>query len=222
MEDHEIPTLIAQNGYLRGTRWSLTKSRAVIGRDSGCDVVISDTVVSRHHACLYRHNDQWQLEDSSKNGTLLNDRPVTSQVSISDGDIISIATAVRLAFVGSDATVPLLLEDEVSAIGGRLRLDTQGRRVWIDGEEISPPLSVAQYRLLELLYLRSVEVCSRADVIEAVWPDVEGAGVSEQSIDALVRRLRDRLSDIDPDHQYVVTVRGHGFRIDNPEAPTVD
>ena len=32
----------------------------------------------------------------------------------------------------------------------------------------------------------------------------------------LVRRLRDRLAEVDPDQQYIVTVRGHGFRLDNP------
>jgi len=43
-------------------------------------------------------------------------------------------------------------------------------------------------------------------------------GVSQQAIDALVRRLRDRLFELDAEHQYVVTVRGHGFRLDNPRA----
>jgi len=31
-----------------------------------------------------------------------------------------------------------------------------------------------------------------------------------------VRRLRDRLSEIDPSWDYIVTVRGHGLRLDNP------
>ena len=28
-------------------------------------------------------------------------------------------------------------------------------------------------------------------------------------------RLRDRLAEIAPSHQYIITVRGHGFRLDN-------
>ena len=44
------------------------------------------------------------------------------------------------------------------------------------------------------------------------------AGVSEQSIDALVRRLRERLAEVDPEHQYLVTMRGHGFRFENRQA----
>jgi DNA-binding response OmpR family regulator len=49
-----------------------------------------------------------------------------------------------------------------------------------------------------------------------VWPDVESAGVTEQAIDALVRRLRERLAELEPNHQYIITVRGHGFRFENP------
>jgi DNA-binding response OmpR family regulator len=40
--------------------------------------------------------------------------------------------------------------------------------------------------------------------------------VSEQALDALVRRLRDRLAEIDPIHNYIITVRGHGLRLENP------
>jgi hypothetical protein len=58
----------------------------------------------------------------------------------------------------------------------------------------------------------------REEVIGHVWPDAAGAGVSEQAVDALVRRLRDRLAELDPDGAYIVTVRGHGFRLDNPAA----
>ena len=41
------------------------------------------------------------------------------------------------------------------------------------------------------------------------------AGVSDQALDALIRRLRNRLAMIDPNHQYIDTVRGHGVRLDN-------
>ena len=54
-------------------------------------------------------------------------------------------------------------------------------------------------------------------LVEDVWGEEDAIGVSEQALDALVRRLRDRLASIDPGHAYVVTVRGHGLRLDNPE-----
>jgi DNA-binding winged helix-turn-helix (wHTH) protein len=59
-------------------------------------------------------------------------------------------------------------------------------------------------------------VVSRQEVVEKVWPESVAEGVSEQAIDALVRRLRERLAEVDKSHNYVVTVRGHGFRLDNP------
>ena len=58
-------------------------------------------------------------------------------------------------------------------------------------------------------------VYSRDAVVEAVWPEDDRDGISEQAIDALARRLRERLAEVDPDTQYVVTVRGHGFRLEN-------
>ncbi|MCX7854212.1 MAG: helix-turn-helix domain-containing protein, partial [Caldilineales bacterium] len=81
---------------------------------------------------------------------------------------------------------------------------------------LDPPLSVAQYRLLALLMQANGAVIDRDEIVRVVWPDAESAGVSEQAIDALVRRLRERLAELEPHHQYIVTVRGHGFRFENP------
>jgi DNA-binding winged helix-turn-helix (wHTH) protein len=57
---------------------------------------------------------------------------------------------------------------------------------------------------------------SRQELVSTVWGDEQSAGVSDQALDALIRRLRDRIADLDPSHQYIVTVRGHGLRLDNP------
>jgi DNA-binding response OmpR family regulator len=51
-------------------------------------------------------------------------------------------------------------------------------------------------------------------LIEAVWEE-DTRWVTEQAFDALLRRLRDRLNQIDPDYDYIVTVRGHGLRLQN-------
>ncbi len=135
---------------------------------------------------------------------------------LKDGDEIQIALAVKLSFIESEATAPLSFGDIPTGTGtGRLKLDRDARRVFIGEHEIDPPLSLPQYRLLELLLDSNGSIITRDHVIEAVWPEAVGEGVSEQAIDALVRRLRDRIAEIDPVHQYVVTVRGHGFRLDN-------
>jgi FHA domain/Transcriptional regulatory protein, C terminal len=212
-ERSDTPVLIAQDGAQAGQRWPLAKDEMVIGRGGDCDVLINDKTVSRHHARIRHDGEHWFLVDESKNGTHVNGVPTESPQQLRDGDVIAIATTVKLAFTGSEATAPLALD---LPSGGRLRLDIPSRRVWVNNVELEPPLSLPQYRLLELLYARSGQVCSREDVIHAVWPDAEISGVSEQSIDALVRRLRDRVGEADSQHQYIVTVRGQGFRLDNP------
>jgi DNA-binding winged helix-turn-helix (wHTH) protein len=56
----------------------------------------------------------------------------------------------------------------------------------------------------------------RDELIRKIWEEEESSGVSDQALDALIRRLRDRLMEFDDSHQYIVTVRGHGTRLDNP------
>jgi hypothetical protein len=213
----EVPLLLVPEGELQGKRWQLEKDEFVIGRGEECDLTISDRQVSRYHARITRTASGYLLEDlGSKNGTHLNGAPVEEPQILQDGDDIQISLALKLTFVGSEATLPLSLE-EAGVLGlGQLRMETQAHRVWIRNTEIEPPLSPPQFRLLELLYNNHNKVISRDSIAAYVWPGTEGVGVSDQAIDALVRRLRDRLSEIDAKHEYIVTVRGHGFRLDNP------
>ena len=217
----DVPVIIAQSGPVAGQRWPLNKDELTIGRGPECDIVIPDRQVSRVHARLRRGESGFEVEDlGSKNGTHLNGTPVLDPRPLQDGDLIQVALVARLVFVGFDSTVPLKVDLKRVLTGplvqGRLRLDSAARRVWVDDREVDPPLSVPQFRFLELLYQHAGQVCTREQVIETVWPEAAGAGISEQAIDALVRRLRDRLAELDPAHQYVATVRGHGFRLDNP------
>jgi DNA-binding response OmpR family regulator len=211
------PVLIALTKKLGGTRWALDQDEFLIGRDPDCDLTIPERQVSRHHARIRRASSGYLIEDlGSRNGTHVNGVPVEMPVPLQDGDVIQIALALELAFVGTEATLPLLLANARSSGHGRLRMDPQAHRVWVKGMEIDPPLSPPQYRLLELLSQNQDRVVTRQEIVECVWPGTMGAGVSEQAIDALVRRLRDRLSAADAAHAYVVTVRGHGLRLNNP------
>jgi hypothetical protein len=206
---------MVSEGELAGQRWTLAKDEMLIGRGSDADIVLPERQVSRYHSKILYRDGRYLLEDlGSKNGTFLNGQQVNGTAAIQDGDEIQIALCVRMLFVGTDATVPLSF-DLPKADGGDMVLEENRRTVSIKGRELDPPLSLAQFRLLQMLYDADGAVCGRDDIIEAVWPGTGGLGVSEQAIDALVRRLRDRLAEID-DRNYIVTVRGHGFRLDNP------
>lgn len=217
MPNQAVPIIVVQEGQLAGRRWRMDSASLTIGRGEECDIVMPDRQVSRMHVRVSREDDGFYVQDlGSKNGTYVNGMPVRDRVKLQDGDEIQVALSVRLLFVGADATLPLTKEMIRVSLPG-LRLSQTQRRVWVGGKELDPPLSLAQYRLLELLDERKGKVVTRDDVIQAVWPDSDESGITEQAIDALLRRLRDRLAEADLDHEYIVTVRGHGFRLEDRE-----
>lgn len=210
---NEKPVLIAREGQLVGQRWTIDSDVFTIGRGGDCELILPERQVSRYHVKIRHEDGRYILEDlGSKNGTHLNGSQFQGTAPLHDGDEIQIALAVKLVFVGTDATLPLTFEPPTKT--GNLQIDVAQRSVMINDQKLDPPLSLAQFRLLEMLYDADGAVCSRDEIVETVWPGTEGLGVSEQAIDALVRRLRDRLSELD-DYNYIVTVRGHGFQIDN-------
>jgi DNA-binding winged helix-turn-helix (wHTH) protein len=218
--NEDSPTLVGQTGPLNGQRWMI-KDSTLIGRDDSCDIIIPDRQVSRHHARLVTTPNGTQIEDlGSKNGTHCNGQAIVEPHFLQDGDVIQVALAQQFVFLSSDATLPLEAPfsqpEELSMLPHSLRLDKRSRRVWVGKEEILPPLSVSQFQLLELLYDNQGEVVSRDDLVKVVWGEEQAVGVSEQALDALIRRLRDRLAAADPRHAYLVTVRGHGVRLENP------
>ena len=209
----DFPILIAQDGPLKGERWPLERT-LLLGRDVACDLTIPDRKVSRYHARLTPTADGVLLEDmGSKNGTHRNGEEIKDAIVLQDGDLIQIAVVQQFMYLVSDATMPLT---ENNTLIGRLMIDLSSRRVFVDQQQVMPPLSAQQFRLLWKLFEQQSEVVSRQDLVAAVWGEDEALGVSDQALDALIRRLRDKLSAYDPEHQYIVTVRGHGIRLDNP------
>ena len=217
------PVIVGQGGSLNGYRWSISKEIS-IGRTGACDIVISNQQVSRKHARVFISSQGPAIEDlNSKNGTFHNGKPVTELTLLEDGDVIQIALAQEFIFLGQDATVPLAPGDfEASVISyfRRIRLEKESHRTWILNRELNPPLSSLQFRFLVLLSESAGRVISRSEVINAVWGSQESVGVTDQALDALVRRLRDRVAEIDPNHDYIITIRGQGYRLDNPPIRT--
>jgi serine phosphatase RsbU (regulator of sigma subunit) len=69
------------------TRYAIDRERAVIGRNSDCDVPLDVAAVSRRHAAIVREQDDFFVEDlKSRNGTFLNDQRVDQRAALRDGD----------------------------------------------------------------------------------------------------------------------------------------
>jgi DNA-binding winged helix-turn-helix (wHTH) protein len=217
LNSSEYPMLIALQGPLEGKKWEI-KDALSIGREPTCDIFIDDRQVSRQHARVVNSGvGKVELEDlTSKNGTFHRGALLDKKIQLEDGDVIQIALIQKLAFYTSDATMPL--EDIIPALNVHtrsIRLDPKSRRVWVNGEELNPALSAPQFRLLFALSGQQGKVVTRNELIGIVWKDDVTEGVSDQALDAMIRRLRTRLSQVDPEKEFIVTVRGHGLRLDD-------
>lgn len=78
-------TLVLQDG----ARHELSNARYTIGRQTTCDIVISDNNVSRVHAELRFSNNTWSIEDrGSTNGTRINGILIVEPTQLTPGDAI--------------------------------------------------------------------------------------------------------------------------------------
>lgn len=209
------PRLIVRGGPEKGKEIPLTQDVLTIGRSADSDIVIDDRLASRSHAQLEREHGQYVIADcGSRNGTFVNGQRISERYVLRDGDEIQIGLEYAALYIDPEATGALVTEALVRGRG--LWVDRETREVWVRGKKLRPPLSKAQFRLLTLLQETPGRVYSRDEIVRSVWPmDAEGA-VSDETIDALVGRLRRRIRAADPDHQYIVTVRGHGFKFMQP------
>lgn len=64
-----------------------------LGRSPTNSIPIDDDFASGEHALVAYRGGQWWLEDrQSRNGTMINDFPVTQPIIITDGDVIGIGS----------------------------------------------------------------------------------------------------------------------------------
>jgi len=189
----------------------LDAERVVLGRAETCDIVLTGRLISRQHAAIIRSGQIYILKDlNSHNGTFINGRRIGEPSALHDGDEIELGGIGRLVFVDNDATKT---RPRAPAVG--IWLDAAAQDVWIDGLRLSPPLSPAQFTLLKALSERIDQVCSRSDIVAMVWPDAAD-GVSDEAIDALIKRLRARLIEVPEAQRYLTTVRGRGIMLHSP------
>lgn len=110
----------------------------------------------------------------------------------------------RAGAVTGDDPEPVLDGEQVWTFGP-LRIDLDGHRVFVDGEEIV--LTATEFKLLHTLAARPGRVQSRGTLLEDVWdmpPDI-----NTRTVDTHVKRLREKLAAAAP---HLETVRGVGYR----------
>lgn len=75
--------------------YPLGERAVTLGRSASCEVQIIDKRVSRHHAVIHLQRQGYVIEDlGSKNGTLVNNKPLVGRVQLRNGDRIQIGDCI--------------------------------------------------------------------------------------------------------------------------------
>ena len=93
-----------------------------------------------------------------------------------------------------------------------IRLDADSGEVWVNGVQL-PTLTNLEYRLLLLLYGRLGKICTKYEVVEAVWGEEYIDEVDDARIEKLVSRLRQKIEPDVANPRYVLTIRGRGYKL---------
>ena len=104
-------------------------------------------------------------------------------------------------------TAPKAKEEAKVIESKDMRLDCEGRRVYVAGKEIN--LTAKEFELLELLVVNANKVYSRENLLKLVWGNDYPGDV--RTVDVHVRRLREKIEHNPSEPKYVHTKWGVGY-----------
>ncbi len=100
---------------------------------------------------------------------------------------------------------------EGMVVRGDMKLDTIGRRVYIDEKEVR--LTSKEFDILELMVLHPNKVYSREELLKLIWGDhFPGDG---RTVDVHVRRMREKIEVNPREPKYIHTKWGTGYYFQN-------
>ena len=82
-------------------------------------------------------------------------------------------------------------------------------------------LSALEYRLLLVFINNRGIVLSRTKLLESIW-DIAGEFVNDNTLTVYIKRLREKIEDDPANPTIIKTVRGLGYRLDDPSYKRVD
>ena len=95
---------------------------------------------------------------------------------------------------------------------GPVRMDVERHVVTVNGDHTALPLK--EFELLEMLLRNSGRVLTRAQLIDRVWgSDYVG---DTKTLDVHVKRLRAKVEPDPANPQFIITVRGLGYKFETP------
>ena len=206
--------LVVEKGIRQGTAITLDQQVSVLGGSPSADVFIDNSFVSRQHAQIVREGDGFRLRDlDSKIGTFVNGTRVTSEghmlqigdrIELTEGHVL-----LRFQTRGSTRNLP----GAPTLDPANLVVDPKSREVWVEGNRLEPLLSRKEFDVLNALFQREGEACSKDEIAAVGWPERDGGDIGDQEIEQTIHRLRLRIEPDRSNPRYILTVRGYGYKL---------
>ncbi len=214
MQPGPLPLLVIRRQDASPIQIEWAKPTLTLGRDTTNDIVIDHPLASRRHARLETDGSLYAVRDlDSTNGTFVNGDRISGTVVLHNQDRVWIADT-EIIFNDPEATqkgpLPAEILRRLQTAEEAIRLDGRAKEVYIEGKKLTPPLTVKEFQLLDLLYRNKGQVISKDDIAKNVW-DYEVYDYN--AIDALVYRLRQRIETDPSSPRFLVTVRGFGYKL---------
>lgn len=222
-------SIILEKGNTAGKNavFPLEKRSVIIGRATANyqpDLIVEDNFVSRRHAEISYRNETFVIRDlRSTNGTQLNGHILETShyYPLTNGSLIGLAIIsdqprILLRYKESESKQlddTARLQETIwkeHSYYEWLQIDEERKEVRLNGQIITLPKK--EYNLLLLLYRNQGKVCSRDNIIAAVWSEVKNLdGVSNESVDQLVHRLRNKIELNLLGTRHILNKKGFGY-----------
>ena len=214
MANDPLSVLIVEKGIPDVRAIPLDRRICLLGASTSADVFIDNSYVSRIHAQITQEPSGYMIRDlDSKNGTFVNGTRLQGEGRLLEGgDRVELAegqVVLRYQVRGVTLSQP----SAVAVDDSDLVVDPRSREVWLKGELLVPPLSRKEFDVVNVLYQRRGEACSKDDIAAGGWPERAGGDVGDQEIEQTVRRIRLRIEPTPSEPRYVITVRGYGYKL---------
>ncbi len=119
-------------------QYPITYYETSVGRSKFCDIVFSNSTVSRSHAVIALRKDGFYVFDTeSKTGVYVNEDKIEKSEKLSDGDIVAFGTAIMKFYIGSDGNNDYSHKKEKKQITYRLTNIVDGSEFILSGDYIT-------------------------------------------------------------------------------------
>ena len=215
-ETESMAVLVVEGGESDASIFTIDRGQCIVGKPPTADIPLGSPFISREHAEIRLTDGRHYLRDlGSKNGTWVNGAPVPPEGHpLANGDRVELARGqVTLRYLTGSSTITLPM------VGSRgdeaLQVDAGSREVNVAGVRIAPPLSRKEFDVLQLLYERSGQACSKDLIASRGWPERSGGDVGDPEIEQCIRRIRLRIEPDASNPMFVQTVRGFGYKLES-------